>query len=407
MTAETTETSRPRRVAVLAVGSELLQGQIVNRNAAWLSSRLEDLGFSVVTHLTVDDVQADIEAGLAQLAAAAATIFVTGGLGPTSDDLTRDAVAAFCGAKLEFHAASWDHIVARFKSLAMTAPESNRQQCFYPTGARVLTNDAGTANAFQVTAKRERGPVEMWVLPGPPREVEAVWTAHVEAALRERIPAAARTIKRSWRMIGAGESKLAEIVEPVVKGSGVWVAYRAHAPFVEVKVRFPAVEKERFAPLCARLTDVLSPWLWEQDDEDVAATFVSSLARYEGVEIYDGATLGHLAELLAPGLREAEGRLPPMSLITSIEVDEDPRATVEQCLGLDTDAEVALAVSGFKDSGDADGGAWAAGVRVGERTSIVERPALWHGTAALARQRRAVAALTVKLWNELLAGDIN
>jgi molybdenum cofactor synthesis domain-containing protein len=378
--------------AILAVGSELLSGQTLNRNAAWLSNQLFALGIDTRCHQTVDDIEGDIVTGIQAMAAQADLLFITGGLGPTSDDLTRNAVAKWAGRELAFDQGSWDHIGKMFARFSRDVPESNRQQCYFPAGARVLTNVAGTANAFTLTAHGK----ELWILPGPPREVEQVWTDHIGAALAGRILPAARKRLRMWRTIGKGESHLAEVIEPLLMGSrgqGVEVAYRAHAPYIELKVRFPEADAARFAPLCSAIQAALRPWLFEVDDQDVARQLVARLSRYQSVEIYDGVTQGQLAELLAPEFRTALTKQAQLVFVTSWEGFESPAAFLEQTLDTNPETEVALAVAGFDPSG-----AWAVGIRELSEKTVEERPSIYRGEAMQARNLKAIASLAAKAW---------
>lgn len=384
--------------AILAVGSELLAGQVTNRNAAWISAKLQDHGLSTKHHLTVDDIGIDIVAGLDVVARDCSLIFVTGGLGPTSDDLTRQAIATWCGEDLTYDDASWDHITARFARMNRSVPEANRQQCYFPRTAKILTNRAGTANGFYMKSKGR----EIWVLPGPPGEVEAIWTDHIHAELAQRVPRDERRRLKMWRTIGRGESHLAELVEPMLKDQPVEVAYRAHAPFVELKVHFPERDADRFEPLCERITAALAPWLFEVDTQDVPAELVGRLAAFATVDVFDGVTHGHLAELLAPSLRELPQGRPAVAVTSSFEAHESPKSALVEWLETGTDADVALGLAGF----DGDG-RWAIGIRIGEERSVVAHGMPYKGDEMRARNRKAIASLASKAWLSLLAGALH
>ncbi len=375
------------QATIIAVGSELLCGQITNRNAAWISARLFALGIATRRHLTVDDIEAEIASALTLAEGAGGLIFVTGGLGPTSDDLTRNAVATWAGAPLEWHEPSWTRIVTFFAKLTRTTPESNRQQCYFPRGAAVLENDAGTANAFALGVRGKK----VWVLPGPPREVEAVWSPHVFPALEGLIPAADRAIYRMWRTIGRGESHLAEQIEALIKGhKGVEVAYRAHPPYVETKLRFLAKDRERHRALCDQVQAALSPWLFEVDDEDSARAFLAALGRRGGrVRVVDSVTRGNLSEMLSPLWREAK----------ATETD----LTLESAWGLGGRArpergELVLSVGPGRSPET-----WLAGVATDGAALEAEFPNAYKGDANRGRHEKAVACLVLTRWPELLA----
>lgn len=395
----------PQRVAILAIGSELLSGQIVNRNAPWLAERLTALGLLPCWHLAVDDIEADISAALDLLAKDHQIIIVTGGLGPTSDDLTRQAVAKWAGEELRYDAGSWTHIEAQFARLGRQPPPSNRQQCYFPASARVLPNQAGTANAFVLTA-RDR---EVWVLPGPPREVEAVWCDHVQPALQSRQAPEDRYILRRWRTIGIGESHLAEMVSPTLAAHSVWVAYRAHQPYVELKIRFPAKEASAYADLCTALTAILAPRLYEQDDDDHAASLCQRVAALTakggGVVLSDAATQGQVMELLAPKLRDALAVNAMFTAHADWSPTQEPGAKVSHLLNRTPSANSSpqasptlnLALAGFDATG-----AWAAGIRLQENSRQLVFRSPYHGEALRGRNLKAVAFLACKAWLDLL-----
>src|SRR2546423_11411812 len=123
------------RASVLAIGTELTTGQITNRNAPWISERLVQLGVEVVLHETVADDRSAIEAALNRCSQVSRLIFVTGGLGPTTDDFTRECIAQWAGRKLHFYEESWKKIVTRLSRLGIPVAEANRQQCFLPHGS--------------------------------------------------------------------------------------------------------------------------------------------------------------------------------------------------------------------------------------------------------------------------------
>lgn len=374
------------QATIIAVGSELLVGQITNRNAAWVSAKLFALGIRTQRHVTVDDVASEIIDALTDAAAATDIIIVTGGLGPTSDDLTRNAVASWAGAALTWHEPSWTRIVAFFTGLGRTTPESNRQQCYFPADATIIENHAGTANAFSLKVRGK----SVWVLPGPPREVEAVWDAHVGRTLAALVPATERSIYRMWRTIGRGESDIAEQVEELIKGHGLDVAYRAHPPFVETKLRFAAKDQEKYAALCERLNDTLAPWIFEVDDEDSTRAFVAWLAtQRRRVRIVDALTRGHLVELLSPLWRERK--------------DDKPDLTIETAWGLGARArpegdELVLSVGPGRSPET-----WLLGAATTSSDAEQEYANAFKGAALQSRNVKAIASWALKRWPELLA----
>lgn len=294
------------RAVYLAVGTELTSGQITNRNAAWISKRLEENGIPVSWHLAVPDDRSLMLEAMQLAGHHGKLVFMTGGLGPTTDDFTREVVAEWWGAKLEWHQPSWDRIVERLKRRGLQAPESNKQQAYFPVGARVLQNHEGTADGFLL----EREGLAVVVLPGPPREISAVWTDHVAPWLREKFGALAPIRPLKWQVLGRSEAELGEWVEEAVRGSGLITGYRATPPYVEVKIWVPvgrAIEEPSIAKALAAIELKLAPWTVTRNEEELLDRFFDA---HEGpLTFIDGATRGWLSDRLWTWARSSEARM--------------------------------------------------------------------------------------------------
>jgi nicotinamide-nucleotide amidase len=168
------------RAVILSVGTELTEGIIQDSHARFLAAELTALGFIVARGVQLPDDAPAFRAELARAADEADLVVVTGGLGPTTDDLTREVVADLAGVALEFHQETWDRILARFAGRPV--PESNRKQAMVPAGFELLPNVNGTAPGFQ-------GPIgraSVAALPGPPGELRPMFTDIVAPLLRSR-----------------------------------------------------------------------------------------------------------------------------------------------------------------------------------------------------------------------------
>ncbi len=189
---------------ILSVGDELVLGQTVDTNSAWLSARLTASGVMTVYHKTVADDQAAIVAAVREAAAAADLVIVTGGLGPTADDLSRQALADVLGKPLDLHPPSLERIRKFFKSLGREMPPSNRIQAMVPRGGEILDNDWGTAPGVKIRI----GKTSVFVFPGVPREMSPMFDRHVFPTLATK---SGRTIlTETLHTFGAGESTVAE-----------------------------------------------------------------------------------------------------------------------------------------------------------------------------------------------------
>ncbi|AHZ86417.1 competence/damage-inducible protein A [Bdellovibrio bacteriovorus] len=287
------------KAAVLGIGTELTDGQIVNKNASWISKKLKDLGMTTKAHLVVPDERPLMLEGIEFCAAKADLIFITGGLGPTSDDFTRDVVADWAGKKLTFDEKSWQHVNDRLTSRGYVVKEIQRQQCFFPEGATILANAEGTANGFSLEAHGKK----VFVLPGPPREIEAVWGANIKEWLQSEARKLDPYLTRKWDTLGVGESDVALIVEEALKGIHVDIGYRVHLPYVEVKASYYRSEEAGLEPAFARLTEALQFCTLARDGEDAAEIFAEKLKQVHSLCVIDEVTGQFLMNRLMPVLR--------------------------------------------------------------------------------------------------------
>ena len=215
--------------AVLSIGTELTRGELINSNAAWLGDQLTALGLEVGTHLTVGDDPGHIGGVLRRTASEARVIVATGGLGPTSDDLTARSVAEALGVELVRDQASLEHIRRLYASRGRTLAGQSEKQADFPAGASILPNPIGTAPGFAVDAFGARA----FFLPGVPREMKAMFR---EAVMKHvaRL-GTATTHQVHLRLFGLPESEVGDRLQGL-ETDGVTLGYRAHFPEIEVKV---------------------------------------------------------------------------------------------------------------------------------------------------------------------------
>ncbi len=217
--------------AVLSIGTELTRGELINSNSAWLAAGLTDLGFEVVEHDVVDDDRGRIVAALERLASFADVIVCTGGLGPTTDDLTTASVAAMLGVGLVRDEASLEHIRRRFERIGRPMSDSNAKQADFPEGATILFNPVGTAPGFEVSVRSARA----FFMPGVPSEMKRMFDDQVVPRIRALAPHDSHQIR--LRTFGMPESVVGEKLAGVeLIFEGVTIGYRAHFPEIEVKV---------------------------------------------------------------------------------------------------------------------------------------------------------------------------
>ncbi len=202
---------------VIAIGDEITSGQLLDTNTQWLSERLEELGIRVLYHTTAGD-EIDAIAGVFRLAIERADVIVaTGGLGPTADDLTRQAIAAAAGRRLVMDPQALAHVRAIFKRRNRPMPVQNEVQGLLPEGGRMIDNPNGTAPGIAMTIPRGGAECHLFSLPGVPAEMREMWFGSVEGQLRSA-GAGRRTVRhRKIRCFGAGESQIESMLPDLIR----------------------------------------------------------------------------------------------------------------------------------------------------------------------------------------------
>jgi nicotinamide-nucleotide amidase len=229
------------KLEVINTGTELLLGQVINTHVAYFGEQLMPLGLRIQRQTCVPDGDPIAEL-LREAFPRADVLLITGGLGPTSDDVTREVIAEMLGLELEIDEAIVDHIRAIFKNHGREMPESNKRQAAVPKGAEVLDNPNGTAPGLYFPAAAGRNP-HLFVIPGPPRELKPMFENLIRPRLLEMLAAehGVAPTYRNLRIIGVGESQLAEVVEqPLLElDPNIEIGYCARLGEVDVRVVGP------------------------------------------------------------------------------------------------------------------------------------------------------------------------
>jgi nicotinamide-nucleotide amidase len=203
----------PRTAEIIAVGSELLGSTRADTNSLYLSGRLAELGIDLRIKSVVGDEREDLEMLLRQALERSDLVILTGGLGPTDDDLTRDVVAGVLGLPMDVDEAIVAQIRARFERRGLVMPDVNRRQAQVPRGAVVLDNPNGTAPGLFIDHAGVHGRIVI-LLPGPPRELQPMFELVCAGPLRERA-GPERSYKTTLFLTGRGESHVEQLVQPV------------------------------------------------------------------------------------------------------------------------------------------------------------------------------------------------
>ncbi len=223
------------RVELINTGSELLLGRVLNTHHHWLAQQLARTGYTLAHQQTVPDTGDAIQAAARGAITRAELVLITGGLGPTSDDLTRQRIAELLDLKLEEHAETRDRITTYFSNRNRTMPETVLVQAQVPAGATVLPNQHGTAPGLALPTPRG------WLilLPGPPRELQPMYTQSVAPLLAETLPPENPVAMLTLKTIGIGESMIEQRLEPALADSttmGLEIGYCARVGEVDVRL---------------------------------------------------------------------------------------------------------------------------------------------------------------------------
>jgi len=218
------------RIEFISTGDEVLQGQILDTNAAWVAAQLFDNGLGLTRKVTLGDELAELSAAFQERSQVADVIIVNGGLGPTSDDLSAAAAAAALGEPLELFSAWLDEIERKYVARGRAMPDSNRKQAMLPRSARILDNPIGTACGFVIRLNKAR----LYFTPGVPSEFKRMFN---EQILPELIDAKAEVVLCRLHTFGLSESGISDRIGRIDLPASVVVGYRSAMPTIEVKLR--------------------------------------------------------------------------------------------------------------------------------------------------------------------------
>lgn len=256
------------RCEIIAVGTELLLGNIVNSNARYLSEKMAELGLDVYYHITVGDNMTRLKEVITKSLKRSDIIITTGGLGPTDDDLTKEGVAGALGLKLIPHQYSLEKIKGIFKAQDRPMAECNLKQGYIPEGAIVLENNNGTAPGIIVEANGKA----VILLPGPPKEMIPMFNEQVYSYLK--LKSECLIISKTLRVVGIGESKIQEMLQHIFDTqSNPTVAPYAKDGETHLRITAKCNTKAEANVLLAdmekKITDILSDNIYGCNDESL------------------------------------------------------------------------------------------------------------------------------------------
>ncbi len=282
-------------IIVLNTGTELLLGDVLNSHLSFIAREIFPLGLRVARQLAVPDGPA-IHAALEESLEQADIIFVTGGLGPTTDDITREITAELLGLELHHDPAVLAAITTRAANRGFRLTDRTSRQAGVPQGAIVLPNETGSAPGLYLAAKT--APPRKWphlfLLPGPPRELQPMFKSSVLPILREIVPQQSVVDRRIYRIAGMGESLVEEAIgERLLEIPGIELGYCARPGEVDLRIigGLSALDQAD-----AVITAALGNSVFANDGRDLEEVVVSLLtARRQTLAVAESCTGGYLA----------------------------------------------------------------------------------------------------------------
>jgi len=264
---------------IITTGTEILLGEIVDTNTRYLARALRSLGVDLYRTTTIGDNVTRIAAAVRESMQRAEIIITTGGLGPTIDDPTRQAVAQAIGVETEFRAELWGQIVRRIEEYGRTPTENQKRQAYVPKGAIAIENPVGTAPAFIIETKRNA----IISLPGVPREMETLLQQSVIPYLQKRFDLHEVIKVRLLHTSGVGESMIDEKIGDLESLSNPTVGLAAHSGIVDIRIAAKAptdVETDRMiAELEMEIRKRLGKVIFGTDEDTLEGTTLDELAR--------------------------------------------------------------------------------------------------------------------------------
>jgi len=252
---------------IITIGTEILLGEIVDTNAPFIARNLRDIGVDLYRKTSVGDNSRRIAQAIQQAMERSDIIITTGGLGPTVDDPTREAVALAMGVETEFRPELWEQIQARFKRFNRQPTENNKRQAYVPSNAIAVENPVGTAPAFIM----ETGNHAVISLPGVPREMEYLMEKAVLPYLRQRYDLHGTIKARLLHTAGAGESQIDDLIGDLETLSNPTVGLAAHSGQVDVRITAKAGSEPEadalIAPIEKVIRERLGEWVYGSDLE--------------------------------------------------------------------------------------------------------------------------------------------
>ena len=291
------------RAEIITVGDEICRGEIVNTNASWLAGALWDLQITVTHIVTCRDLAEDMAASILNAAQRSDLVLVSGGLGPTLDDLTVDVVCQLVNRPAVVHPPSAERMKRRFAAAGAPLADNAMRQVRIPEAATAYQNSVGLAPGFELALES----AVLCCLPGPPPELQSIFDTHLRSRIAELRMSSAGEVehlaRKKFRVFGKGESNIAAALEGMSLGAGASLHYQVKFPETLVKLVVRDSQEEiahqRLAELESQVRSRLGTWIYGEDDDSLPASVGRELAaRGQTIATAESCTGGMIAALL-------------------------------------------------------------------------------------------------------------
>jgi nicotinamide-nucleotide amidase len=291
---------------ILSIGDEITSGQTLDTNSMWLSGRLEEMGVRTLYHTTVGDELEPCVEVFRQAAERSDIVIATGGLGPTADDLTREALAKTVGRELILNPDALERIRSLFNRRKREMPKSNELQAMFPAGSRMIVNPNGTAPGIDLEIPREgRPPCRFFALPGVPAEMREMWDDYLRGEIGKLAGGANKIVRRKINCFGAGESQMEAMLPDMIRrGRQPKVGITAGKASISLRIDAEAATEEEcqklIEPTAKAIHECLGDLVFGEGDEELQHAVVKLLLeKRQTLGIVEWGTGGLVAELLA------------------------------------------------------------------------------------------------------------
>ena len=280
---------------IITVGTELLLGEILDTNTQFLSRELAELGINVLYQTSVGDNESRLESAYKLAFSRSDIVILTGGIGPTSDDITKETVAKVLDLPLEFNQYSYDRIEEYFLRRNLSCTKSNRKQAYFPKGSIIIPNESGTAPGCLVIANNKL----TVILPGPPSELIPMFKRSVYPYLKRHI--GSTIVSKNFRLFGVGESRAEEIIGNLVKLENPTIAFYAGKGEVRIRITAKAANRheaeDMLIPVENEIYARLEQYVYGYDDDSLEIVLVGLLSENEmKVAVAESCTGGLISQ---------------------------------------------------------------------------------------------------------------